>query len=76
MPLAASARTASRMTVRETPNCLPSSRSGGSASPGLSLLETIVSMIASVTLSDSRGSRSIAVKAALSLSSTVSIDLT
>jgi hypothetical protein len=39
-------------------------------------LETIVSMIASVTLSDSRGSRWIAVKAVLSLSSTVSIELT
>jgi hypothetical protein len=64
------------MTVRETPNCFPSSRSGGSMSPGLSLLETIISMIASVTLSDSRGSRWIAVKAVLSLSSTVLIELT
>ena len=61
-PWRASARTASRMTVRETPNCSPSSRSGGSASPGFSWFEAIVSRIASVTLSDSRASRSIALK--------------
>src|SRR3954468_4168768 len=58
MPLAASARTASRMTVRETPNCLPSSRSGGSMSPGFRSLDAIISRIAWVTLSDSRASRS------------------
>ena len=40
-PFALSARTASRITVRETPNCSPSSRSVGSASPGLSWSEAI-----------------------------------
>ena len=57
MPLAASARTASRMTVRETPNWRPSSRSGGRRSPGFSWFDAIVSRIAAVTLSDSRASR-------------------
>ena len=77
-PFALSARTASRMTVRETPNWFPSSRSGGSASPGLSCPEAIISRMASVTLSDRRASRSIAWKTAAgcSLSGSVAMDLT
>src|SRR2546425_5004150 len=56
-PFAASARTASRITVRETPNCSPSSRSEGSRSPACRPRAWIVSSRRSATLSESRGSR-------------------
>src|SRR3989440_185004 len=56
-PFAASARTASRITVRETPNCSPSSRSEGRRSPGSSFRAMIVSSRRSATLSESRASR-------------------
>jgi hypothetical protein len=57
-PLAANERTASRTTVRETPNRTPRSRSDGSRSPGLSALLVIIWSTLSVTRSDRVGARS------------------
>ena len=48
-PFAASDRTASRMTVRLTPNCSHSRRSGGSFSPGRSRPSAIYRTKASAT---------------------------
>ena len=52
-PLATSERTASRITVRETPNCSPRSRSDSRRSPGASAPSMIACVTLAATFSDS-----------------------